>query len=73
MCPYVPGSKTAQDSIGACESAPQDVAFRIVSRRRRPEVRDISRLNPLARSSSCLRFVSDLAVTPARLGAGVAR
>src|SRR5271170_7000749 len=72
MCPYVPGSQTAQDSRQARNGAWQDVAFRVVSGRRRPEVRGISRLNNLARSSSCLRFVSSLAAMPARLGAGVA-
>jgi len=40
---------------------------------RRPEVRDISRLDCLACSTSCLRFVSDFAAMPARLGAGAAR
>ncbi len=62
MCPYVPGSQTAQDSGEACVYVPPNVAFRIVSRRRRPEVRGISRLNPLARSSSCL--ASYLALRP---------
>ena len=38
MCPYVPGSPTAQDSRTARGCAVQDVAFRGVSRRRRPEV-----------------------------------
>ena len=33
---------------------------------------DTARPVTLARSSSCLRFVSDLAAMPARLGAGVA-
>jgi retron-type reverse transcriptase len=45
----------------------------VVSGRRCAEVRGISRLDNLARSSSCLRFVSGLAAMPARLGAGVAR
>ena len=73
MCPYVPGSQTAQDPGEARIYAPPNVAFRVVSGRRRPEVRGISRLDNLARSSSCLRFVSGLAAMPARLGAGVAR
>jgi hypothetical protein len=73
MCPYVPGSQTAQDFGEARFNVPPNVAFRVVSGRRRPEVRGISRLDNLAHSSSCLRFVSDLAVMPARLGAGVAR
>src|SRR5258708_34775207 len=69
---YVPGSQTAQDSNQARDGAWQDIAFRVVSGRRRPEVRGISRLNNLARSFSCLRFVSGLTTVPARLGAGVA-
>jgi len=51
ICPYVPGSQTAQDPSPACDNAGPDVAFRVVSGRRRPEVRGISRLNCLARSS----------------------
>src|ERR1700678_3763964 len=65
-------TETAQDSDPACDGAGPDVAFRVVSGRRRPEVRGISRLNNLAHSSSCLRFVSGLTTVPARLGAGVA-
>jgi hypothetical protein len=72
MCPYVPGSQTAQDPGEARINAPPNVAFRVVSGRRRPEVRGISRLDNLAHSSSCLRFVSGLTTVPARLGAGVA-
>lgn len=34
--------------IGACEIAPHDLAVRVVSGRRHPEVRGISRLNNLA-------------------------
>src|SRR5208282_5895951 len=48
MCPYVPGSQTAQDPGEARIYAPPNVAFRVVSGRRRPEVRGISRLNCLA-------------------------
>ena len=65
MCPYVPGSQTAQDPGEARMYAPPNVAFRIVSGRRRPEVRGISRFNNLARSSSCQRFVYGLATVPA--------
>jgi hypothetical protein len=44
MCPGVPGSQTAQDSATAHAIAVPDVAFRIMSMRRRLGVRGISRL-----------------------------
>ena len=71
MCTYAPGSQTAQDPGEARSHAPPNVVFRAVSGSTRPEVRGISQLNNMARSSLVCDMYLASRPAPTRVGAGV--